>query len=110
MDLQDAPNLASPARVPVDKSRLETRSRAVLGSNKMATPSVYAKADNSYFSMKKPSGRAGVGTRHPAVSRRALGVHNTSCDINALVDENFIANHQGKNDSTEELYARMKLQ
>ena len=26
-------------------------------------------------------------TRHPAVSRRALGVHNTSCDINSLYED-----------------------
>ena len=53
-------------------------------------PSVYQVADDRYFKQKKPSGRAGIQTRHPAMSRRALGVHNTSCDINALVDKQFI--------------------
>ena len=60
-DQTDLPNLDSP---------VQTKKKTPL------KPSVFQQAESTYFNKKKPSGRAGMVTRHIAVSRRALGAHN----------------------------------
>ena len=53
-------------------------------------PSVYHKANNKYLLQKQMTHRAGINAKHQAVSRRALGANNYECDVNALIDDNFI--------------------
>ena len=49
--------------------------------------SSYESVQHSQVWSRKQSFRAGLQSQRPAVSRRALGVHNTSCDIYNLVEQ-----------------------
>ena len=69
----------------------------------MASPTPLKLKQNPYFNTKKPSGRAGMQTRHPGISRRALGIHNTSCDINNLYDNSNLVKAVQESDILQEL-------
>ena len=66
-------------------------------------------SNSPYFESKKPSGRAGMKSRHPGISRRALGVHNTSCDINSLYENSAVIQAVEMGDQMQELTASLEV-
>ena len=107
MSSNNMPNLMSNKNSPL------SRNERAIGANisktithdhpNMASPAPLKLKQNPYFNTKKPSGRAGMQTRHPGISRRALGVHNTSCDINNLYDNSNLVNAVQESDILQEL-------
>ena len=106
--LNNMPNLMSNKHSPV--SRNERAQGANISKTithdhhpNMASPMPLKLKQNPYFNSKKPSGRAGMQTRHPGISRRALGIHNTSCDINNLYENSNLVKAVQESDILQEL-------
>ena len=107
MSSNNMPNLMSNKNSPL------SRNERAIGANisktithdhpNMASPTPLKLKQNPSFNTKKPSGRAGMQTRHPGISRRALGVHNTSCDINNLYDNSNLVKAVQESDILQEL-------
>ena len=101
------PNLMSNKNSPSRNERAQGISKTIThvdtNTPNMASPAPLKLKQNPYFTGKKPSGRAGMQTRHPGISRRALGVHNTSCDINNLYENSNLVKAVQESDILQEL-------
>ena len=107
MNSNNMPNLM------INKNSPSSRNKGAIGAGisktithdhpNMASPAPLKMKQNPYFNTKKPSGRAGMKTRHPGISRKALGIHNTSCDINNLYDNSNLVKAVQESDILQEL-------